>query len=58
LKQIEKDDFKENIISDDEELTEENKNIENNIQIPSNISNNMDIFIKSIKRSFEWILFT
>lgn len=48
LKQIENDNFKENIISDNKELTEENEDIENIIQ-SSNISNNMDIFIKSIK---------
>ncbi|CAI6372658.1 unnamed protein product [Macrosiphum euphorbiae] len=49
LKQIENDGFKENIISDDEELLEENEDIEYNIQSSTNISNNMDTFIKSIK---------
>jgi len=53
LKQIENDDFKYNIIVDDEELAEENDDIENIIQSSSNISNNMDIFIKSIKERVE-----
>ncbi|KAE9521913.1 hypothetical protein AGLY_017720 [Aphis glycines] len=48
LKQIENDNFKENIISYNEELAEKNEDIENIFQ-SSNISNNMDIFIKSIK---------
>jgi len=48
LKQIENDNFKENIISDDEELAEENEDTENIIQ-SFDISNNIDTFIKSIK---------
>jgi hypothetical protein len=42
-------DFKENIISDDQEIVEENEDIQNNVQCLNNISNNMDTFIKSIK---------
>jgi hypothetical protein len=41
-------DFKENIISDDQ-IVEENEDIQNNVQCLNNISNNMDTFIKSIK---------
>jgi hypothetical protein len=42
-------DFKENIISDDQEIVKENEDIQNNVQCLNNISNNMDTFIKSIK---------
>jgi hypothetical protein len=35
-------DFKENIISDDQEIVEENEDIQNNVQCLNNISNNMN----------------